>query len=119
MVTQHITPGRRVSFLVPRPQFVGLPTPADTSGVPTNPAERGGTEIIGPFKVLAVGNRLGSVDVMKATHMAQVQENVITIAVKVEGDQLEPKARKLWESLRQANFRQVGVLLYPRGEDEQ
>ena len=73
-------------------------------------------EIIGPFRVLSLGNRLGSSEVMQANHIPQVQENVMTISVQVVGDELEPKAKKLWEALRRTNFRGVGVLLHPRDE---
>src|SRR5207237_986795 len=96
-----VNPGDVVSFLV----TVGGPPPAPPNqdgangGEPTpaqsvvRPAMAGNQhmETIGPFRVLSIGNRLGSADVLKASGSSQFQENVMTIAVKVQGDQLEPK----------------------------
>ena len=39
----------------------------------------GPIETIGPFKILALGNRLGSPEVMRAAKMPQLQENVLAI----------------------------------------
>ena len=59
-------------------------------------------------------NRLGSADVHKASGISQLQENVISIAVKFQGDQFEPKADKLLKRLQSSGFRQAGVVLHPR-----
>jgi hypothetical protein len=106
-VPSLVVPGDMVSFLVSG-TAAGTPTPADGSAP---------TEIIGPFKILSLGNRLGSVAVLRASKVSQVQENVMTIRVKIENSRLEPKARKLWKLLRATNFRQVGILLHPRGDE--
>ena len=68
-------------------------------------------EILGD-RVIALGNRMGSPDVMRGARMQQVQENVMTIAVRMDGDEMEPKARRLWDVLVRNNFKQVGVLLH-------
>jgi hypothetical protein len=120
-----ITPGNLVSFLVQRP-----PTPAPARAAPPKPDGQpasvpvtgpsagepaGNTEVLGPFKVLSVGNRLGSVEAFRAARMSQAQESVLTILVTVEpSGQLEPKAQRLWELVRASNFQRVGVLLHPR-----
>jgi hypothetical protein len=119
-----VNPGDIVSFLVtvggpppPPPNQEGSdggePTPAQSI---VRPAIAGGqhVETIGPFRVLSIGNRLGSVDVLKASGSSQFQENVMTIAVKMQGDQLEPKAIKLLTLLQSGASRQAGVLLHPR-----
>lgn len=117
-----VVPGDKVDFLVARPDATSVPTPAEGTeepGVrPPRPAA-GGSEIIGPFRVLSLGNRLGSEEAMKAYHIQQVQENVMTISVEVVGDELEPKAKKLWDMLRRTNFRGVGVLLHPKSDREE
>lgn len=78
-------------------------------------AETGQTELLGPFRVLSVGNRLGSVDAFRAAKMPQVQENVLTISVSIDlAGQLESKAQRLWDLIRASNFQQVGVMLHPR-----
>ena len=123
-VPSLINPGDMVSFVVG-----GLPPPPPTSPdsdggesgdvnppqpVPTSALRNQRVETIGPFRVLSVGNRLGSADVLKASGVSQLQENVMTIAVKVQGDQLEPKAAKLLALMQSGGSRQAGVLLHPR-----
>jgi hypothetical protein len=51
---------------------------------------------------------------MKASGQPQYQENVILIAVKMQGEQLEPKAAKLLALMQLSGTRQAGVLLHPR-----
>jgi hypothetical protein len=122
-----ITPGDQVSFLMPRPTAPpaasARPAPAKPDAQPTpvpvtapsanDPAA--GTEVLGPFKVLSVGNRLGSVEAFRAARMSQAQESVLTILVNIDTTgQLEPKAQRLWDLVRASNFQRVGVLLHPR-----
>jgi hypothetical protein len=116
-VPSLVNPGDLVSFVVT--DAPAAPLPAEGGGddggegpVPT-PAVRN-AELIGPFPVLSLGNRLGSAEVLKASGMPQLQENVMTVRVTVEGGQLEPKAAKLWKLLQASGFRQVGVVLHPR-----
>ena len=120
-VPSLVSAGDLVSFLVG-----GVPTPAmphepgvDASGDETNttlpaPVLPGNSELIGPFRVLSLGNRLGSADVLKASGVPQMQENVMTVSVTVEGGQLDAKAAKLWKLLQSSGFRQAGVVLHPR-----
>jgi hypothetical protein len=113
-----VSAGDLVSFMVG-----GVPTPAvppdqdgssENTAVPTLPSVPGNAELIGPFKVLSLGNRLGSAEVLKASGLPQLQENVMTISASVEGGQLDPKAQKLWKLLQANGFRQVGVVLHAR-----
>ncbi len=97
-VPSLISPGDEVMFLVPRL------TPA-TPGKTPNKA-LGSTSEVGPFRVRALGNRLGSAQVWAASKLPQQQENVIGIGVKGEDKQ---KAMALWDFLQATNFRQVGV----------
>ena len=116
-----VNPGDLISFLVG-----GAPTPAVPPQDPDNPDEPPAAqpppsrppgmkaEPVGPFRVLSIGNRLGSAEVMKASGQPQYQENVILIAVKMQGEQLEPKAAKLLALMQLSSTRQAGVLLHPR-----
>lgn len=95
---------------------------AEPAAAPAEVASRqasgGGPEIVGPFKVLALGNRLGNMDVMRAAKIPQTQENVIGILAKLEGGKLEPKAARLWTLLEATNFRQVTVYKHaPQSKD--
>ena len=69
--------------------------------------------MIGPFRILALGNRLGSQEVLRASGMSPSQENVMAVAVKVVKGELDEKGQKLLDTLRLTNFQQVQVLLHP------
>jgi len=123
IVPSLLVPGRdSVSFLVSRSRL-GVPTPAEgaeggaaAAPVPSPdvPLPAGAPELIGPFKILAVGNRLGDAEVQRAAKIPQLQENVIVVSVKIEGGKLETKAQRLLQLLTETNFRQVGVILHAR-----
>jgi len=120
-----VVPGDRVSFLVSAYQLGG-PTPAVRNDVddlgdpvglneigPVGPIEP--TETIGPFEVLSLGNRLGTLEVMKANRIAQMQGNVMTIRVKVRDNKLvDEDAKRLVEVLLATKFREVGILHFPK-----
>ena len=104
-VTSHINPGDKVSFRFwnagrrPRqcgpsknlhPQRQAAMQTRRRRGSDTSPkpeaSEAAFTQSepgdpIGPFVVMAIGNRLNSVEVMKAAKIPQVQENVLVIRV--------------------------------------
>jgi hypothetical protein len=140
-VPSLVTPGDKVSFLVSVPPRPNAPTPArhaeadkgaagaaGAGGAAAEPepltpvaepdaglsAESGATEIIGPFTVLSLGNRLNSAEVFKAAHIPQEQPNVMTIQVGLEDNRLDDRSKKLWDRLKETNFRSVGVILHSR-----
>ncbi|MBS0261233.1 MAG: hypothetical protein JSS02_04695 [Planctomycetes bacterium] len=109
-VPQLVNAGDSVSFLLPKGG--AFPTPAD--GADANGG--GGTEPVGPFRILALGNRLGSLDVLRASGVMPSQENVMAVAVKITDGNFDAKANRIIEALRQSNFQQVQVLLHPSPE---
>ncbi len=115
-VPSLVMPGDTVYFkvlkaAVPTPIRSGAekPNPADDNSPSSDPVEN-----IGPFKILALGNRLGSPEVMRAAKMPQIQENVLGIRVSDHVAGERDKADKLWGLLQATNFRQVGVELHNR-----
>jgi hypothetical protein len=122
-VPSLVTPGALVSFTVPRfgpgqptpaaPHSPGLDGPPAPEASSADPVSNERIEVIGPFKVLALGNRLGSSEVMKASKKPLVQENVLGISVWLPNGQLNQKAKYLESRLQETNFRQVGVILLP------
>ncbi|MBN2473594.1 MAG: hypothetical protein JXB62_03220 [Pirellulales bacterium] len=126
-VPSLIVPGDLVSFLASAVPS-GSPTPATVepfSGDDALAPEPGGqadstrspapADIIGPFKVLALGNRLGSAEVMRTAGLRQVQENVMLIRVTVQADgSLDPKSQKLRDLLDASGGRPLSILLHPR-----
>ncbi len=114
-VPRLVIPGRYVDFYASSPSRY-LPTPdGPAEPNPASPAARppGAADIIGPFRVLALGNRLGRPEVLRASKTAQVQENVMAVAVKLENKKLEAKALALLKLLDATGGRGVRILLHP------
>jgi hypothetical protein len=118
--------GDMISFVVPKvrsAQTTPAIAPSDeaadnaTEDTPT-PAQAVnaalGTETIGPFEIRTVGNRVASTDLSKANRIPQMQENVVNIIVKVQGNELEPRAQKLLALMLNYNVRQFAILGHPR-----
>lgn len=107
----HVNPGDEVSFRIPR---FARPAAPD-GGLEDNlePGQVEPEEIIGPFRILALGNRKGRKDIRKAAGLSSGAENVIAISVAVRGSQLEPKAQRISEILQLTNFQGVQILLHP------
>jgi len=128
-VPSLVRPGDMVSFVVTDPGtvFGGIAGP-DDSGIPEGPeylnapsetqAPVSGTsvnsELVGPFRVLSLGDRLGSYEVDVAANRSRTRENVMGVAVVKLGDRMDPKAEKLVRWMAQPDFRQAGVVLHPR-----
>jgi hypothetical protein len=105
-----VNAGDVVSFIVPRLTTVA----SSEEGGEKNSSSS--TEIIGPFRILALGNRLGTQDVLRASGVTASQENVMAVAFKIVAGEFDEKGQRLLESLRLTNFQQVQVLLHPSPE---
>ena len=121
-VPSLVKPGDQVSFLV-SPSRAGSPTPAGLGDFGAPEPVRAGSgpiDTIGPFTILALGNRLGSADVHRAAKLPQLQENVMAIKVSTDGGgNLSTDAAKLMTILNETSFRPVGIMLHPRGDNNQ
>lgn len=113
MVPSLIVPGDLVSFRVP--PYINVPSAAEAA-LPEKPRRTSsGGDIIGPFKILSLGNRLGTSAVLRAAKVAQVQENVVAIAVNVDkAGNLAPDAEKLMRILDEIESRPMRIILHPR-----
>lgn len=116
VIPDQINPGDLVSFEVAAPSLppaapVSQPGNGESGGEgPGNPPPRrpvaaaaaaaGPAEIIGPFRVLALGGRRERRNIQEAGRGRSGPENTITILVRLSGNSLEPKAAKLFEALR-------------------
>jgi hypothetical protein len=108
-VTALVNPGDEVSFIVPRL----TPAPANGDTASTDDP----TRMLGPFRILSVGNRMGSLDALRAAGMTQQQENVLSIAVTVRADgTLDDRGQELARILRLTNFQSAQVYLHPKPE---
>ncbi len=83
-------------------------------------APAGDSELIGRFKVLSMGNRLGSTEDMRANRIPQAQETVMLILVHVKKENgrwtLEAEAKKLQRVLDETNSRPLAYLHHPRAQ---
>lgn len=106
-VSQYVAGGDEVSFRV------ASAGPRRAESV-TNPGQPTGEEFIGPFYVLALGNRRGTADRAQAVGISQSSETVIAIRVKkVSETQLEEKAQQLLDRLRLSGNKALGLVMHP------
>lgn len=124
-----INPGNMVTFIAPSyaaasPRLAprAKPKPAGDAAegseklepvpeVAPVPGAAGGIDYIGPFRVLSVGNRLTTPDVMQSNRTPQTQENVITILVKLENGKPVAEAERLIRLVQLSDAHPLGVLL--------
>jgi len=108
VVAEQINPGDMVSFDVSG----SGPTPAGAIGA-TAPAAGGGTRIIGPFRVLALGSRREPANIAQSARpRSGSAPNTIAIVVKLQNGEYEPRAAKLFAALRSIGTQGVGVQLH-------
>ncbi len=88
------------------------PIPSAESATAAVP--EGELEMIGPFRVLSLGNRLTAPEVLQAAQIPQTQEGVMTIAVRLENGRLEPQAQRLLRLLEVNRSQPLVVMLHPR-----
>lgn len=113
-----IEPGSFVMFQIPLVPDLPTnpdPNPDGTSPSPVMPATE--YELVGPFEVAAIGNRIGDREVMKAYKIPQTNENQLGIILNVEPphDKHVPDAlgQQLLNAIFHSNGRGVNVLLLP------
>lgn len=108
VVTEQINPGDLVSFDVGTSG--GGPTPASGDGTASPVA---GSKIIGPFRVLALGNRREPTNIAQSARTrGGAAPNTIAIVIKLQNGQYEPTAAELFEALRSVGTNGVGVQLH-------
>ncbi len=118
LVPSLVEPGDMASFIAgPAPVGYGESIEDETGPAAAadgpQPRLAGSIDTIGPFRILSLGNRLGSAEVRRSSRMPTVQENVIAIAIEVDstGNPIA-QADKLLKMLNETNFRPMGILLH-------
>lgn len=109
---QHVNPGDMVSFRIPASMAIA---PTAVGADPTKPPLE---EILGPFRILALGNRKGSPETARVAGQRFGSENVMAVSVKIDGTQLEKKAQQILNVVNMTNFKGVQVLLHPAADSE-
>ena len=113
VVAEQINPGDLVSFEVPLP-------PSSPSNVPdeepvmtgVKPAAGASPEVIGPFRVLAIGARREPINVQQAFRGRQGTETTLTIVAELKKGQLDPLTTRLSAALGSHNRQGLVVLLH-------
>jgi hypothetical protein len=105
-----------VSFIIPGPTR-SVPTPLAADGSGGAPAGGGAAspadlEVVGPFRVIGLGNRLGSSETLRAAGVSQVQESVMTIGLKFENNKFDDMGRKLEAAVQRIGNQPLGVLVH-------
>lgn len=113
VVAEQINPGDLVSFEVPA---LGGNSPATTNAeaeahtpagvVPTHP------EVIGPFRILAIGARREPVNVQQAFRGRASNETTLTIVAELKDGHLDPLTARLSAVLGNRNRQGLVVLLH-------
>ncbi len=112
VVADQINPGDLVSFQ----------TAAQTGPTPAGTPPRSGTgpQIIGPFRVLALGSRRERPNIEQASRTrGSTGANTITIVVKLVNGQFEPAAAELVKAIQLGGNQGLGVLLHSSRVEEQ
>lgn len=82
------------------------PTPeVNASTIAANP------DRIGPFRIKSLGDRLGSLEVMKATRRAPMQERQIGIVIDTTKPEEVERAARLRARLARGDYRNIDVIL--------
>jgi Flp pilus assembly protein CpaB len=113
VVPEQINPGDLVSFQVPR---IGAGEPTLEGTAPAPPA--GATEILGPFRVLGMGNRREASNIQQANRGRSGSEGTITIVVELVNGEMETEAQRLFDSMRQSGNQGAVVLLHSSRTEE-
>jgi len=110
--TEFIDPGDDISFLVPSRQTPRLASPDGTPAAPAPP--RHSVEIIGPFRVGSIGNRISKLNVALAAGKKPSHGQVIGIIVVKEDKQFDAQTMQLLDAINRSNNRGFGISLHPK-----
>jgi Flp pilus assembly protein CpaB len=110
VIPEQINPGDLVSFETPQTAMPAtLPVETGSQPAAKAPAAR---EVIGPFRVLAIGARRERPNIQQARGRSSGPENTITIAARMPDGKMEARAVKLFDAVRASGSQGVYVLLH-------
>ena len=110
VVAEQINPGDLVSFEVPAAILPAGVEPGATGGPP--PTSGAAPEVLGPFRVLAIGSRREPINVQQAFRGRQGTETTLTIVAELQQGQLDPLTARLSAALGTRNRQGLIVLLH-------
>ena len=108
----RVNPDDEVSFILPR---TGGPTMAPGTGDEgATPNVLANSDIVGPFRILEIGNRTGRPEVQRASGARQTVDSSITIVAKLENGHLDAKTERVTEYMRATKSQGLQVILHPK-----
>jgi hypothetical protein len=106
-ITSHITPGiTQVYFFVPGANNQKHASPSSED-----------RDWLGPFEVLSVGNRFGSVDTMKASKTAPKNEHMLTLRATDKNGKPNNKASRLVKHLTNTDYQPLRLKVLKTTKD--
>lgn len=108
--SSRVNPDDEVSFLLPR---TGGPVMASAEEGAA-PQVASNNEIVGPFRILEIGNRTGRPEVQRASGTRQTIDSSITIVAKLENGHLDAKTERITEYMRSSKSQGLQVILHPK-----
>lgn len=108
--SSRVNPNDEVSFILPRTGG-SIPTPVAEGETPSVTSN---SEIVGPFRILEIGNRTGRPEVQRAAGTRQSVDSSITIVAKLENDKLDAKAERITEYMRSTKSQGLQVILHAK-----
>lgn len=106
----RVNPDDEVSFILPR--NAGAPTAVvgENETAPVSSTH----EIVGPFRILEIGNRTGRPEVQRASGVRQTVDSSITIVARLENGQLDAKTERITDYMRSSKAQGLQVILHPK-----
>lgn len=104
-------PGDWIAFEFPALTPQATRTPSEPAPENDPAAVVTGPERIGPFRIKSLGDRLGSLDVMKATRRAPMQERQLGIVIDTTKPEEVDRAARLRSRLASGDYRNIDVIL--------
>lgn len=110
-VPSLFNPGDSVYFEIPAITSQPTRTP-EVPPIANDPLTAiSGAERIGPFRIKSLGDRLGSLEVMKATRRAPVQERQVGIVINTTKPEEVERAARLRQRLNGRDYRNIDIIL--------
>lgn len=110
--SSRVNPNDEVSFILPRTGGPTLAVAAGENDAPSAPTWN--SEIVGPFRILEIGNRTGRPEIQRAAGNRQAADSSITVVAKLENGHLDSKSEKITDYLRTTKAQGLQVILHSK-----
>lgn len=109
--SSRVNPDDEISFVLPRAG--GTMSSGGEEGAPVATSS---SEIVGPFRILEIGNRTGRPEVQRASGVRQAVDSSITIVAKLEKGHLDAKTERVTEYMRSTKSQGLQVIVHPKAK---